>query len=1019
MKRIYKLTTFWVTLVLWLIMFHTPVLGKTIYVDSNAFGANNGSSWMDAYNYLQDALADANDSEKPIEICVAQGIYKPDQGAGIIPGDREATFQLINSVTLTGGYAGSNEAEPNARDTSLYETVLSGDLYGDDDLSQFKDYAVLLCRQYRSYEEPEELNEAREEFYEYLENIAHMNDNSYSVVTVRSPNHTAVLDGFTVTGGNSYMLDNGILYGDKGAGIKIEKAYPVIKDCMVRHNVAGSSGGGLASMYSHTTIYGCRFELNFSGRDGGGLWHELGSPAITECTFIQNYALDDAGGVYFSYEGKPTLENCHIESNVARDDGGGIYCSRGWDSTGQCAPLIKGNTIIGNIALNGGGIACKKYPVPVIVDNLLKANRALDDGGAMYLRYSECQVHRNQIEGNCASDDGGGIYLKIDWGEIIEGFKGDSTFTNNRIIANTAFDNGGGIYCQNASPNIANCVIALNYAEDGAGLWCRAMERENTEIEILSEPILRNVTIYGNISAESGGAVCCRWGADLKIIDSIIWANTSPSHYHIAAIDDSQLKITNSCIEYGWPGIGNINSDPLIFDPGHRNRTLLYPQDDTYIEGDYHLMSKAGRWDPNSQSWVNDDVTSLCIDAGDPNSSLVYEPFPNGGVINMGAYGSTSEASKSTSGYSFGYGGGTGEPNNPYLIYTAEQLNAIGTVPEDWDKHFRLIEDIDLAAYTDTQFNLIGRYIGWLDTNNIPFTGVFDGNNKTIYNFTWNSSDIGCIGLFRIVGEGALIKNLRMENVDIRAGVRIGAIIGLNANGTVEHCSVTGTVASDDEEVGGLIGRNIGTLNRSYFVGTVSGQYEVGGLVGAVGGSIYRCWFDGNVTGIDHVGGLIGEHSGSVSISVARGTVSGNNYVGGIVGYNDDGNISNSYSIASVSGNDYVGGLVGSNLRDEDGAVLYHCYAAGPVIGKGQNTGGLAGGGGGSAEASFWDIEVTGQSTSIIGTGKTTDEMLRRDTYTDAGWDFVEETANGNENIWWIPGGRNYPRLPIGFIYEN
>jgi L-ascorbate metabolism protein UlaG (beta-lactamase superfamily) len=65
------------------------------------------------------------------------------------------------------------------------------------------------------------------------------------------------------------------------------------------------------------------------------------------------------------------------------------------------------------------------------------------------------------------------------------------------------------------------------------------------------------------------------------------------------------------------------------------------------VDGDYHLKSQAGRWDPASQSWVKDDVTSPCIDAGDPNSPVGQEPEPNGGRINMGAYGGTKEASKS------------------------------------------------------------------------------------------------------------------------------------------------------------------------------------------------------------------------------------------------------------------------------------------------------------------------------------------------------------------------------------
>ena len=106
--------------------------------------------------------------------------------------------------------------------------------------------------------------------------------------------------------------------------------------------------------------------------------------------------------------------------------------------------------------------------------------------------------------------------------------------------------------------------------------------------------------------------------------------------------------IDDPCNLVIW-GVGNIDTNPLFVNPGYwdPNGTPEDANDDFWIEGDYHLKSQAGRWDPNTQSWVQDDVTSPCIDAGDPNSPIVNEPFPNGGYINMGAYGGTSEASKS------------------------------------------------------------------------------------------------------------------------------------------------------------------------------------------------------------------------------------------------------------------------------------------------------------------------------------------------------------------------------------
>ena len=90
--------------------------------------------------------------------------------------------------------------------------------------------------------------------------------------------------------------------------------------------------------------------------------------------------------------------------------------------------------------------------------------------------------------------------------------------------------------------------------------------------------------------------------------------------------------VTYSDVQGSFQGTGNIDADPLFADPDN---------------GDYHLKSQIGRWDPDSEAWISDDVTSPCIDAGDPGSAVGLEPNPNGSVINMGAYGGTARASKS------------------------------------------------------------------------------------------------------------------------------------------------------------------------------------------------------------------------------------------------------------------------------------------------------------------------------------------------------------------------------------
>jgi len=163
------------------------------------------------------------------------------------------------------------------------------------------------------------------------------------------------------------------------------------------------------------------------------------------------------------------------------------------------------------------------------------------------------------------------------------------------------------------------------------------------------------------------------------------------------------------------------------------------------------------------------------------------------------------------------------------------------------------------------------------------------------------------------------------------------------------------------------------------------------------------------VTGIsDCVGSLVGQnYNGSITTSYSTGSVTGDSRIGGLVGDNG-GNITTSYSTGSVTGDFWIGGLVAENLFDN----ITTSYSTGVVNGIGHHVGGLVGDNqDGSITASLWDIETSGHTTSAGGTGKTTAEMQTASTFLEAGWDFVDETANGTEDIWWILEGQDYPRL--------
>ena len=219
------------------------------------------------------------------------------------------------------------------------------------------------------------------------------------------------------------------------------------------------------------------------------------------------------------------------------------------------------------------------------------------------------------------------------------------------------------------------------------------------------------------------------------------------------------------------------------------------------------------------------------------------------------------------------YSGGMGLPNDPYQIATAADLIALGNEPNDYDKHFILTADIDLDP------NLPGRkvfdkaviapntnrrwYWGFVGT---PFTGVFNGNAHTVSHMT---IEVGAyVGLFGYLASGAEVKNLGVIDVKITAwGVDVGGLVGRN-DGTVSQCYSMGTVIGDSS-VGGLVGGNGGTVIQCYSTAVVNGIGEsggggrlpyyagVGGLVGENGGTVTQCYSAGATSGDSHIGNRI------------------------------------------------------------------------------------------------------------------------------------------------------------------
>ncbi|MBN1507185.1 MAG: hypothetical protein JW955_10090 [Sedimentisphaerales bacterium] len=269
----------------------------------------------------------------------------------------------------------------------------------------------------------------------------------------------------------------------------------------------------------------------------------------------------------------------------------------------RASPTVMDCTFIGNcVVQSGGGVLNGDCANPTFIGCTFRGNYA-GDGGGMFNKRSNPVLIECVFVGNYAQYRGGGMNTLDKSNSILTRCR----FTGN--IVGREVDGGGGVFNLSSKVVMNNCLFVGNSAKIGAGMNA-----------VSSRALL-------------SGCIC--------------WANREPA---LAGSAEARW----SDIEGGWPGPGNVSVAPLFAEIGHwANPTdPNLPGDPAdpntvWIDGDYHLKSQAGRWDPKSQSWVKDDATSPCIDAGDPNSPVGDEPFPNGGRVNMGAYGGTAEASKS------------------------------------------------------------------------------------------------------------------------------------------------------------------------------------------------------------------------------------------------------------------------------------------------------------------------------------------------------------------------------------
>jgi len=414
---------------------------------------------------------------------------------------------------------------------------------------------------------------------------------------------------------------------------------------------ASGYGGGIYIKDSRPTILQC--DVNDCTADAGGgaiFCDEDGDAFILQCNIGTSWESYNFAGVgFYKYIDVNDVNDVNtLDVNDLHQLGGGIYCR-------NSSPQINNCNIFWNVSAgSGGGIACENSNAIItnsnVWDNYCYVNddRIDQHGGGIYIK--DCPGAGPQISGcsimsNAARWSGGGIAI-IDSNARIVGIP-----RRNKIIDNDCWASAGGIYCEgnpsgdpNADPNNPNCFIQNCDIAHNWGYWCGGVSSDYGSFADIN-----NCTIAQNVASWSWlvGGLECYGGGGANVTGTIFWGNTGieqvgstgGSALAMAAGGlemetagfgvNTGIKATYSNIQMFdsdgfydptavWPGEGNINKDPLFISPVHRP---------------YNFHLTADEWN-----------ISPSINAGNPIADYSQEPAPNGGRINMGAYGGTAEA---------------------------------------------------------------------------------------------------------------------------------------------------------------------------------------------------------------------------------------------------------------------------------------------------------------------------------------------------------------------------------------
>ncbi|MDF1696773.1 MAG: choice-of-anchor Q domain-containing protein [Saprospiraceae bacterium] len=528
MKQLYKSFT---TLFLF-IFFSFSSFSQVTYVNLNASGAGDGSSWADAYTDLQAALTATADGQ----VWIAAGVYTPTSLAL----DTFNTFLVEQEISIYGGFAG-DEATIEERDLGANTTTLSGDLNGDD-----------------------------------VDNNFTMNkeDNVFHVLTLSAANGSViVIDGITVTGGNTREASDNTDYSWRGGGIFSYNTVE-IANCNFNNNFARSGGavylspefgGGnnskienctftknscfsqAAGVYlnqvNDVTVSGCTFESNSTNR--GALYPFSSTGFLIEnCNFVNNSTIstDNFGGSLFIWASKGLVQGCNFVNNSAGNGAAFYIDDRDAIDPSADDVTFENCNFSANTALAFGGGAIRSFTASYSITNSQFSNNTASNGGAIFAsgNGTEIMSMNNTFQGNTA-DFGG---CQANYGDFA-----NYTMINNTYIGNAANTSGGALINGFGSNVVVdNCEFISNIAGFGGAMFC---QNDTTNVEVYNSTFSEN-----SVGDGSGGAINLSGPVTLTVDNSRFESNVAGFG---GAINGSQgtdvdliegfVKISNSIIQ--------------------------------------------------------------------------------------------------------------------------------------------------------------------------------------------------------------------------------------------------------------------------------------------------------------------------------------------------------------------------------------------------------------------------------------------------------------------------------------